>query len=133
MRICYVNADEVNLALATRLAATWGAVICPMRPGERPPAGRFDAALYDLDCVPGDQLPAVLEELGPGMSDHPRAVHGYCIADAQAKILHRYGVAVARRLDPTLFRRLCKAARRTCRTVSSDDPATELTWVNLVK
>ena len=112
MRIAYVAIDEVNQALADRMAAKCGAIICHLRPGEVHPDGQFDAVLYNLDDVPRDQQPAFLEGLCLGAPDCPSAVHGYAIADEQAQALGRQGVAVAQRLHPALLRSLCRRAAR---------------------
>ena len=138
MRIGYVTTDEVNHALAARMAAKCGAIICHLCPREVHPDGLFDAVLYNLDDVPRDQQPAFLEELCLGTTDCPTAVHGYGIADEQAQALRRHGVAVAQRLHPALLRSLCTAglctaARRSRATVPSDGALTDLTWVNLAK
>ena len=117
MRIGYVATDEVNQALAARMAAKCGAIICHLRPGEVHPDGLFDAVLYNLDDVPRDQQPAFLEELCLGTPDCPTAVHGYGIADEQAQALRRHGVAVAQRLHPAL------PARRRRRATPPPGPA----------
>jgi hypothetical protein len=49
MRLGYATTDEVNQALATRVGAECGAVVCRLRPGEVPPDGLFDAVLYNAD------------------------------------------------------------------------------------
>jgi hypothetical protein len=77
MRIGYVATDEVNHALAARMAAKCGAIICHLRPREVHPDGLFDAVLYDLDDVPRDQQPAFLEELCLGTPDCPTAGYLY--------------------------------------------------------
>jgi len=74
MRIGYVATDEVNQALAARMAAKCGAIICHLHPGEVHPDGLLDAVLYNLDDVPRDQQPAFLEELCLGTPDCPTAM-----------------------------------------------------------
>ena len=55
MRIAYVSTDEVDQALAARIAAECGAVVCNLLPHDPPPDGLFDAVLYNLDDVPRDR------------------------------------------------------------------------------
>jgi hypothetical protein len=132
MRIAYVTTDEVNLALAVKMARRLGAAVSLVRPEDPAPA-RFDAVLYDLDRVPGDRRPAVLDEQGRAAPNHPTAVHGYIIADDQAKVLRRHGVAVARRLHLRLLHGLCQAAQLSRATVPLDDDPIDLTWINLAE
>jgi hypothetical protein len=131
MRIAYATADEVNQALAVRMAAKCEAIVCRLRPGEVAPDGLFDAVLYELDEVPRDQRPAFLEELCLGTPDCPTAVHGYDITDEQARTLNRNGVEAAQRLHSDLLRSLVTAARRNRETVPQDDIGTAMTWVDL--
>jgi hypothetical protein len=133
MRLAYATTDEVNRALATQMAAACGAVVCLVRPGEAPPAGVFDAVLYNLDDVPSDQRPGILDGLCLDPTACPTAVHGYSVTDREADALRRCGVAVARRIESGLVRRLCKAAQPRLATVPLDDTLTELTWVNVIE
>jgi hypothetical protein len=111
MRIAYMSTDEVNQALATKMAAECGAVVCGVVPKEPPPDGQFDGVLYNLDDVSRDQRSALIEGLCLGTPEHPTAVHGYDITDEQARTLRRNGVVAARRLQLVLLRSLCKSAR----------------------
>jgi hypothetical protein len=133
MRIAYVTADEVNLALAARMARPLGAAVTPSHPEAARPRGRFDAALYDLDGVPPDDRPALLDAILSGPPGCPRAVHGYGLSGEQAAAIRSHGVAVARRLHPDLIRALCRAALRDLTTVPPDDARTDLTWVDLAR
>jgi hypothetical protein len=133
MRIAYVSIDEVNQALAARIAAEFGAVVCRVAPKDPAPDGLFDAVLYNIDDVPRDQRSELVERLRRGELDHPTAVHGYDITDEQASSLRQAGVAAAHRLDTGLFYDLLEAARRSRDAVESDGDSTDLTWVNLIK
>jgi len=133
MRIAYASTDEVNQDLAERMAAECGAVVCKLALGDPSPGGLFDAVLYNLDDVPGDERAELLEGLRRDKPAHPTAVHGYDITDEQARTLNRNGVAAARRLHRDLLRSLFTAARQSRETVPADDDSTDLTWVNLVK
>ena len=112
MRIAYMASDEVNRALAVRLAAKCGAVVWNLRPNDCPPDGEFDAVLWNLDDLPTDLQAALLEGLRHGAPDSTVAVHGYDVTDEKLNALHRSGVAAAQRLDIDLLRHLCKAVRR---------------------
>jgi hypothetical protein len=131
MRVAYASTDEVNQALAARMADECGAIICHLRPGEMLPDGLFDAVLYNLDDLPREQRPAFLEGLCLDSPHCPTAVHGYGIAHEQAQALSRPGIFVLPRLDPALLRSLCKAARQSRATVRSDSAPKDLTWVDL--
>lgn len=132
MRLAYATTDEVNQALATRIAAACGAVVCRLSPGDTPPDGLFDAVLYDLDDIASEERPAFLERLCLDPPVRPTAVHGYGVTDEQANALRRNGIVVVRRLRSSLLRRWCLAARPRLATISSGDTLTDLTWVNVV-
>jgi hypothetical protein len=89
MRIAYVTTDEVNRALAARIARPLGAAVTPLHPESVQPSGRFDAILYDLDRVPVDRRPALLEEILSGPPGRPWAVHGYALSEEQGYHNHR--------------------------------------------
>lgn len=133
MRIAYATTDEVNQALAARVAAEFGAVISTRLPKDPPPDGLFDAVIRNLDDMPRDNRSALLEGLRLGKPARPTAVHGYDISDEQLRTLKRSGVAAARRLHAELLRSLFAAARQSREAVLAEDDSTDLTWVNLVK
>jgi hypothetical protein len=111
MWIAYLTTDEVNLHLAEEMAAACGLTLCPLDPRDPPPAGEFDALLYDWDHWPAPQLREVMAELLGGSLPHAVAVHGYNLGDGRAEGLRRHTVAVYRRLQPRVFRFLRRAAR----------------------
>jgi hypothetical protein len=133
MRIYYINNDEVNLAVANRMAARFGAIVCPVHPHDRLPDGRHDAVLYNLDDVPRYRQGNVLAEILCGPSARPMAVHGYGLSEDLAVSLRLHGVAVAQRLRPDLFRLLCRAILENQAGVPPDDALVEDTWTNLAK
>jgi len=133
MRIAYMTSDEVNRALAGKMAARYGAVVCNPVPKHVQLAGDVDGVLWNLDDVPKALRAALLEGLCHSAPDHPVAVHGYDLTDEQLNALRRNGIAATRRLEADLFRSLCKAVRRRRATVLANDTPTELTWVNVVK
>jgi hypothetical protein len=131
MRIAYATTDDVNHALAARLAGPFGATVTPFHPEHVRPRGRFDAVLYDLDRVPPDRRPGLLEEILSGAPACPKAVHGYSLTEEQAAATRLRGVAVAQRLHPDLVHTLCRAALRDLTAVPPDDALTDPTWINL--
>ena len=74
---------NVNQALADRMAATPGAVICARLPEDPPSVGQFHAALYDMDHVPKQRRADVIAQFLLCSSTCPRAVHGYDITEAR--------------------------------------------------
>ena len=65
MRFAYLSLDEVNQALAARLAAAAGVGLDVRTFRDAPPGGRFDAVLYDLDSLPADYRGRLLADLVP--------------------------------------------------------------------
>jgi hypothetical protein len=133
MRIAYVTTDEVNSALAVRIARSHSADLTPSHPERSLPTRGFEAILCDLDCVPPDARQALLDGILSGRSAHTRAVHGYGLSEEQAAAIRLRGVVVSKRLHSDLVRTLCRAARRELATVPPDDALTDLTWINLVE
>ena len=80
MRIAYMNTDEVNQALAERMAVACGAVVRTVLTKDSAPDGQFDAILYNLDDVPRAERFVLLEELRIGTPHSPAAVHGYLLS-----------------------------------------------------
>src|SRR5262249_3031281 len=111
MRIAYLTTDEVNQQLASRLAAGQQAQLEVIWPRDEPPDGRFDAVIYDLDCLPPPLRRQLLTDLAGGGAPWPAAVHSYALDGEQIKALLGRGVIVRRRLRATLFRRLSAAVR----------------------
>jgi hypothetical protein len=111
MRIAYLTTDEVNRHLAEEMAAACGLMLCPLAPKDPPPAGEFDALLYDWDHWPAARQREVMAELLGGSLPHAVAVHGYNLGDGRAGALRQHTVAVYRRLQPRVFRFLRRAAR----------------------
>jgi hypothetical protein len=131
MQIAHITTDEVNQALASRVARSLGAVMIPLGPVEKPTHVRFDAVLWDLDRLPRDRRRAILDEIRSEATALPTAVYGYCLSEQQAAQLRFHGVAVAQRLHATLIRTLATAVRQNLAAVPPDDAMTELTWINV--
>src|SRR5262245_24695315 len=102
MRIAYLSIDEVNQDLATRLCEGRGDSLEVLEARDPPPDGRFDAVVYDLDCLSATDRQRLLSALTDAPCPRPVAVHGYGLEDGQANALRRNRVAVYRRLDPQL-------------------------------
>ena len=119
MRIAYLTTDEVNQELALRWAAGQEAQLEVIWPRDEPPDGRFDAVIYDLDCLPPPLRQQLLTDLAGGGALWPAAVHSYALEGEQIKALLGRGVIVRRRLKATLFRRLSAAVRTKSKMTSS--------------
>jgi hypothetical protein len=133
MRIAYFNNDEVNQALAARIAAKLGMTICNSSHDGARSDSEIDAVIYNADEMPEDLRCVLLKGLGRGSQDFFIAVHGYGLSDEELEFLRRKGIAASRRLDADFFRTLRRAVRRRQRAVLTNDGPADLTWVNLVK
>jgi hypothetical protein len=133
MRIAYINKDEVNRELATRLSAMYGAAIRGLLPNDLPRDGEFDAVIYNIDDIPRALRAALLQGLCHGAPDRPVAIHGYDITDKQLRALRRNGIAAAQRIDADLIRSLCKAAQQRKKAAVDHDDPIDLTWVNVAQ
>jgi hypothetical protein len=112
-----LTVDEVNQALAGKLAAAAGVQLEVVFPRDAAGDGPFDAVLYDLDSLPPIDRQALLAGLSArpaGQWAGTAAVHSYQLSPRQARALRRQGVVVARRLQQATFARLRAAvsARR---------------------
>ena len=76
MRIAYLTTDEVNQELALRLAAGQEAQLEVIWPRDEPPDGRFDAVIYDLDCLPPPLRQQLLTDLAGGRAPPPTGFRG---------------------------------------------------------
>jgi hypothetical protein len=131
LRIGYVNNDEVNQALASRLAEEHGAVVCGLHPDGPMPDGMYDAVLYNLDEAPRLRRGDVLAEILRSPSECPKAVHGYDLSEDEVIWLRLHGVAAAQRLQQDLVQVLFRAILLNQASVPPDDALGEETWVSL--
>jgi hypothetical protein len=125
MRIAYMTTDEVNLALAVRMARLCEATVDDLRPADKAGHRRFhfDAILYDFDVTPPHERSALIAEILSGTPRcNAKAVHGYGLSEEQAETLREGGVTVAWSLDLDLIRSLHDAALRNLETVPPDEP-----------
>jgi hypothetical protein len=110
MRIAYLSTDEVNHALAQRLAAADGSHLDLLWLRDPPPDGQFDAVLCDLDSWPASLRAEVLSRLLAATPFLPVAVHSYGPEEEQTEALRSRGVTVFNQLGPEVFRTLHRAA-----------------------
>jgi hypothetical protein len=108
-----------------------GITICGPGHGDRSPAIRHAAVVYDLDAMPRPRRCDLLRELMRGPSTCPTAVHGYALTEDQAALLSRRGVAVAQRLEPDLFQILRRTVLQNLSAVCPEDALVEKTWINV--
>ena len=109
MLIAYLTTDEVNQAVAAQMAEECEAAHYPLWQRDRPPEGRFDAVLYDLDYLSPPQRQEVLRGLLGSPPPYPVAVHSYHLDEDEVRGLLQNRVAVGRRLDLGLFTALRQA------------------------
>jgi hypothetical protein len=100
----------VNEHLALQLAAACGATLEIVWPRDVPPDGRFDAVLYDLDCLPPAEREPLLSGLLAGPAAWPVALHSYNLEEHQIETLQANGVVVHRSLASELLQSLALAA-----------------------
>jgi hypothetical protein len=106
MRIAYVNIDEVNYYLVSRVAAEFSAVVCPLVAAGASLDLDFEAVLCNLDEVPSDRRCSFLEKLVDGASRRLTLVHGYGTTNEQGQVLIQNGVVAVRCLTIDLLRLL---------------------------
>jgi hypothetical protein len=121
MLCAYLSIDQVNQAIARRLAKATRVELLPLSFQNADLCGPYDAIVYDLDFMPPDCRQRLLNDLAGGRFDEPAAVHGYNLTLRQRLQLHRRGVVVARRLTGRLFARLQDAVN----AVAGDASAVE--------
>jgi hypothetical protein len=112
VRIAYRTTDEVNADLALRLAEAFNLTLDPVTPAKPTDDEWFDAVLWDLDYLPAEWREQVLGQLRAAPPPYPVVVHSYHLDAQEAEGLRSNGVAVHRRLQPRLFRRLARILDR---------------------
>ncbi len=106
MQVAYLTTDEINEALALRMAEACDVALYAFSCRDAPADGSFDAVLYDWDCLPLPWRQKVLSKLLSGPSSGWVVVHSYNLDEKHATALRRNGVAVFTRLEPEVFRSL---------------------------
>src|SRR6516162_9551428 len=69
--LAYLTTDEVNEATVARMASAYGAIVVPFYPKDEPRSARFDAMLYDFDCLPTERGRKLILELLSAPNDKP--------------------------------------------------------------
>jgi hypothetical protein len=112
MRITYLTIDEVNAALALRLARSAGIDLHVLAPKDAVSPGPWHVFLCDLDALsPAEPLLALAKWIS-ALQPELAAVHSYKLSDCQRAGLRKDGVRVFRRLGRRVFRRLQQTVAR---------------------
>jgi hypothetical protein len=108
MTIAFLSLDEVNSALADKLACDRGIDIRLFFPNDLPPNGRFDGVLYDLDYWPTDRAEQVLRKLMHRPLTTRVGVLSYNLTREQITALRGNGVMVFPRLSEKAIQTFCR-------------------------
>jgi hypothetical protein len=122
VHVAYLTTDEVNRDLAVRLVDACGVTLYLVTPHDLPPDGPVDAVLYDPDFLPVTLRQVILAAVAAGTVPHPAGVPSYSLDEDVVRTLRKHHVAVSRRLDAKLFRKLrSRYARRgrRCRATAA--------------
>jgi hypothetical protein len=109
MRITYLTIDEVNPALARRLAPSTGVELHVLAPKDPVPSGPCHAFLCDLDALAPAEPLAILAKWVSALQPDAVALHSYSLSDSQKASLRNDGIRVFRRLGRRVFRQLQQA------------------------
>lgn len=103
MFVAYLSHDEVNSALADRVAGRFGLdlVVLTLRDAEHALAA--DRLVLDLDHLPPECKAKLFLRVGRGELRGGVTVHSYHLTDAEAGALRAAGVRVARRLTTAIL------------------------------
>lgn len=94
----YLTHDQVNAALARRIAARLGLDITVLALKDADQAVTADALVLDLDSLPLDARSKLFLRVGSGELRSGVGVHSYHLTASEARTLRRAGVRVERRL-----------------------------------
>jgi hypothetical protein len=108
MTIAFLTLDEVNSALAEKLACDRGVDIRVFFPNDLPPNARFDRVLYDLDYWPTDRAEQLLRKLMHRPSTTRVGVLSYNLTREQITSLRGNGVMVFERLSEKAMQTFCR-------------------------
>jgi hypothetical protein len=104
--LAYLTTDEVNEATVARMALAYDAIVVPFYPKDAPRSARFDAVLYDLDCLPADRGRKLLGDLLSAPNEKPVGLHSFNVDEGLRQDLERKGINVFRTLKNDCLRRL---------------------------
>ena len=109
MSAAYLSHDEVNTALAGRMARRLGIVLTTLHVKDAEHAVAADLLVLDLDHLPPECKSKLFLRVGSGELRTGVAVHSYHLTAAEARALRGAGVRVSRRLTAAVFTR-CETA-----------------------
>src|SRR4051794_15573435 len=98
MLIAYVTHDEVNAAVAARLARRHGLELIVLSVRDAEQAVAADRLVLDLDHLPPESRSKLFLRAGAGNLRPGVVVHSYNLAPGEDRALRSAGVVVARRL-----------------------------------
>ena len=111
MRIGHFTLDEVNENLAKELAARFHVQLERLSFCDELAVGSCDALLYEVDFLASGDRERLFARLIKRSGDAPVAVHGFHLCSRETRSLRAGGIAVFRRLETKVFRRLVGAVR----------------------
>lgn len=94
----YLTHDQVNAALARRIAARLGLDLTVLALKDADRAVAADALVLDLDSLPRDARSKLFLRVGSGELRSGVGVHSYHLTGSEARTLRRAGVRAERRL-----------------------------------
>lgn len=111
MSIAYLTHDDVNAAVARRVAGRFGLDLTVLPLKDAGQGVVADLLILDLDHLPPECKSKLFLRIGGGEPREGMAVHSYHLTAAEARVLRKAGVRVARRLTATVFRAHAAQAR----------------------
>jgi hypothetical protein len=103
MSVAYISHDEVNSALARRMATRLGLELTVLNLQEAEHAIPADLIMLDLDHLPPECKSKLFLQIGKGELRDGVAVHSYRLTTAEVRELRAAGVRVKRRLTATVL------------------------------
>jgi len=101
--IAYLTHDEVNAALARRLAERRDLILMVIPVKDAELAAAAEVVILDLDHLPAEFKRELFERIGVRKFRHNLAVHSYNLSDSEKTALLAAGVRVVRRLSAALL------------------------------
>ena len=98
MQIAYLTQDQVNAAVATRMARRLGLTLVVLAVKDADQAVAADSLVLDLDHLPAECKSKLLFRAGGGQLWSGVSVHSYNLARSEVRDLRTAGVMVHRRL-----------------------------------
>jgi|ERR1700722_798226 hypothetical protein len=101
--IAYLSHDEVNSALARRIARRLGFKLKPLSHKDAKLVSAANGLVLDLDNLPSEYKSKLFLQIDAGVLRPGLAVHSYHLSHVEARTLRAAGVRVTRRLTSGLF------------------------------